>query len=273
MQNNQLSDPTVHVLYEPTVAEIQQGMDQGAFSLTYQPYFGHEMDELLGIETFIRWRHQGLGVILPAVRFIAAAQQDAELALAMDSMVLHAAAGQAKEFGRIWGKKLPLAVNCMTWNREEVFLAMLEQVRKRYADGFSALELDCTEAIFSADSAAVSRNMVALARKGIAMGMDNCSLTSDLIPKIKGLPLRSLKINLTHFTRSDKVTETKKLVKQLRRSHSLNLVAVGVEDSEDLEYLREVGFNAFQGAIFKCPLSAEDVIRFLQFMQQAHDAY
>ena len=102
---------------------------------------------------------------------------------------------------------------------------------------------------------------------GVRIAVDDFGTGYSSLYHLKNYPLDVLKIDRS-FIKSipDNSDNTAIVAATIAMAHSLNLevVAVGVETEEQLEFLRERGCDVIQGYLFSPPLPAYDIIPLLQ---------
>jgi len=223
--------------------------DEG-LTLHYQPKVDLASGRMLGVEALIRWRHRGEW-ISPG-EFIPIAE-DSGLVIALGEWVLERAATQAR-FWRERGILAPdahIAVNisALHFSQKTFPQATLGILRHQSLPG-TALEIELTESALMHHLDAARRAMLELREQGVRFAVDDFGTGYSSLSYLKQLPVDVLKVDQT-FVR-DMVTDPNDaaIVRTIiAMSHSLGLAAMaeGVETPEQLELLREMGCDGYQG--------------------------
>jgi EAL domain-containing protein (putative c-di-GMP-specific phosphodiesterase class I) len=228
--------------------------------LHYQPRMNVATGKLVGVEALIRWQHPRRG-LLPPGKFIDVAE-DSGLIVPIGEWVLASACGQM----RAWRKVLPelaLSVNISVGqirDGERLYKAVEHALKRSGLQG-SALELELTESHLMQDIERQAALLMRLGDLGIGIAIDDFGTGYSSLSYLKRLPVDSIKID-SSFVRDIEVDANDKAIIQaiLAMAHSLQLsvVAEGVETRGQLEALRDLGCDEYQGFLESPALSPAD---------------
>lgn len=245
--------------------ELREAIAGGQLQLYYQPKLSAQDNRLLGIEALLRWKHPEFGFVSPAT-FIPVAEQSG-LIHEISEWVLRQAVMQQRLWQAQGFEIVPVAVN----------LSVAQFQRPGLAEGISRIvqegglkacwiELELTEGMLLELG---SKNIEVLNRlhdAGFAIALDDFGTGYSSLSRLKRLPISYLKID-QNFVR-DIVTDAsdRSIVSAtVALAHALNLrvIAEGVEHSDQLDFIRSIGCDEYQGYLFSKPVPAEEVVRFL----------
>ena len=246
--------------------EMRRGVGNGEFEVHYQPIVDLRAGRLAGVEALVRWRHPERGLIGPA-HFIGLAEVSG-LILPIGSLVLREAAGRVKAWRDEGLGPLRLEVNLSSRQFQKPDLVD-EVARCLEETGLpcEALELEITESTAMHDVAASVATLEALRRTGVRISLDDFGTGYSSLSFLQTLPVDTVKLDQSFVRdlpgdRGDAAIAT--AVLSLARSLDLAVIAEGVENHEQLAFLRAQGCDTMQGFLFSRPLAAEEMGRRLR---------
>lgn len=240
--------------------EMRRGIDNGEFEVYYQPKVNVETGGVVGAEALIRWNHPEKGMVSPS-DFIPIAE-DTGLIVPLGEFVLESACSQV----RAWhdkGNPIVIAVNVSARQLKQGDLAdrFLTVIDRTGIDP-EKLNLEVTESSLmeSADRAAVLLEL--FRRKGVRISLDDFGTGYSSLAYLKTLPIDQLKIDKV-FIEDLAVDQNDTILvhAMVNLAHNLGLrvVAEGVETTEQLGILAEMGCDEYQGYLYSKPISAADL--------------
>jgi diguanylate cyclase (GGDEF)-like protein/PAS domain S-box-containing protein len=239
------------------LADLRRAMPEHQMYLDYQA----QVDlcgNVFGAEVLLRWRHPQRGLISPA-EFIPLAEES-NLILDMGHWVLQTACAQIKAWrDNSAARHLRLAVNVSARQfRQPDFVQQVETVMRENAIDPAQLKLELTESLVLDNVADSIAKMQALKALGVGFAMDDFGTGHSSLSYLKQLPLDQLKIDQS-FVRDIATDPNDAAIVQtiivMANSLGLDVIAEGVENQAQLEFLRERGCPAFQGYLFSRPVA------------------
>lgn len=232
--------------------ELRRAYEEGRLELYYQPRVRLDTGKISGVEALLRWNSEHLGAVDPC-EFIPIAEATG-LIIPIGEWVLATALQQA----RLWQRNpatdpLRLAVNISPCQfKHPNFLQSLKH-NLSSEDWTDRLELEITETVLLDDSPAVRVTMDAVKEMGIRIVVDDFGAGYASVNNLKRLPIDVLKIDrsfiggLPHGARDAAITSA---IIDLTRSLQLGVVAEGVENIEQLDFLKARCCTEIQGYLF-----------------------
>ena len=226
-------------------------------SLRYQPVVTLASVRAVEVEALIRWDHRRRGALLPA-DFIALSEESG-LMVPMGQWVLREACRQA----RAWQRDVPLIVgvnlSASQFERDALPDEIAQILRETELDS-SRLQLEISEAVLMRDDPKMFDRLDALKKIGVRLAIDDFGTGYASLSYLKRLPVDCLKIDRSlikgvGFDNED--TAIIRAVVTLARSLGITVTAEGVETTEQLSQLRELGCEQGQGYYFARPVSAD----------------
>lgn len=248
---------------------LDGALEREEFSLAYQPQVSSATHEVLGVEALLRWKSPKLGFVSPA-EFIPVLES-AGLIEKIGAWVLDRACQQASEWYRR-GVETRVSINVSA--RQVAaggFDTLLASTLERRALPPSLLGIELTEGVLLEDAPAVRALLNDIRRQGVSIAVDDFGTGYASLSYIKRFPMDVIKID-KEFVRGlpldvENVAITSAIV-ALAQSLGLKVVAEGVEDIAELEFLRSLGCNAIQGYYFAKPMTPPDY----EVWRQRHEA-
>jgi diguanylate cyclase (GGDEF)-like protein len=244
---------------------LRRALEREEFSVHYQPKIDLRTGLITGAEALLRWTHPIRGLVSPA-QFIPVAE-DCGLILPSGNWVLRTACEQARAWSDAGLKKTPVAVNVSAvefWDH-----GFLDGVFEILADtGLDPrlLELELTESVLMrrADSAAAI--LRTLRERGVRVALDDFGTGYSSLSYLRKLPIDSLKTDQSFIREISETGGASTIVEAvIKMAHSLNLrvVAEGVEQANELAFLREHRCDEAQGYHFSRPVPAAQLVGLL----------
>jgi diguanylate cyclase (GGDEF)-like protein len=242
--------------------EVHQALERGEMRVHYQPIASVSTGAIGRVEALARWRHPTRGEIAPGV-FIPIAEKS-EVIVEVGAFVLSEACKQAARWNRLRGGE-GLFVNVNLSARELAYADFVPRVVRTLADSGldpSRLTLELTEGTLLVNQNLAAAKLEELRRLGIGIALDDFGTEYSSLAHLRWLPVDCLKIDkvfvdgiITEMAGANFVEAV------VRFGHDLGLtiVAEGVEDSEQLLWLRRVGCDFVQGYLISPAVSASAI--------------
>jgi diguanylate cyclase (GGDEF)-like protein/PAS domain S-box-containing protein len=231
--------------------ELRRGMESGELEICYQPQIDSETAQLVGVEALIRWNHPRLGQIPPSV-FIPIAE-DSRLILEMDRLTLQRACREIGDMHRQGWPMLRLSVNLSPLlverdNFVDSVLAILEE------EAFppECLELEITENLLLSDRPDVIDKLLRLYAAGVRFAIDDFGTGYSSLSYLQKFPISTLKIDrrFIHNIGSSSDACIVNAIVAMAQGLKLRVIAEGVENGDQLAYLRSIQCPVVQGFLF-----------------------
>ena len=236
-------------------ADLRVALHQQEWRLYFQPVVD-EAGHIVGAEALVRWSHPERGMVSPA-DFIPVAEQTG-LILQLGHWVLRRSCELLAEWAGIdymqhW--TLSVNVSAREFRHPGFVQQVMDEVR---ASGINPnrLKLEVTESMFMQDVEVIVQKMEQLRAVGVRFSLDDFGTGYSSLSYLKRLPLDELKIDQS-FVRDLLVDEDDaaivRAILTLANTLGLAVVAEGVEQAGQRDFLASHGCRAFQGYLFGKP--------------------
>lgn len=240
-------------------SNLRYALEREELVLFYQPKIDLGSGKLIGAEALLRWRHPDWGLVSPE-RFIQVAE-DFGLIVPMGRWVLHQACLQARRWQQAGWSIDTMAVNvsAVEFKRHD-FVHGVQDVLALTGLPPCCLELEITESVLMHDAEASRAILEQLKGMGIRVAMDDFGTGYSSLSYLKRFPIDVIKIDRSFASgigtdQDDGSIAT--AVIAMGSSLHYRVVAEGVEDRFQLDFLRERHCHEAQGYYFSAPLAAD----------------
>ncbi|TCV90315.1 bifunctional diguanylate cyclase/phosphodiesterase [Sulfurirhabdus autotrophica] len=252
-----------------TRAELEDEMRLALKNQQFCLYYQIQVDNLrhsIGAEVLLRWQHPEHGLISPA-QFIPLAEETG-LIIPIGKCVLQIACTQLAAWQNdALTRDLTLAVNVSAKQFHEVdFVNQMQQVLLESGANPSLLKLELTESTMLENIEETIAKMREIEMLGVSFSMDDFGTGYSSLQYLKRLPLSQIKIDQS-FIR-DIVSDANdasivQTIIAMTETLGLNVIAEGVENEEQCQFLELRGCHAFQGYLFSKPVPLDEFMIFL----------
>jgi diguanylate cyclase (GGDEF)-like protein len=241
-------------------SELWRALERGELLLYYQPQVDVRNGRVFGAEALVRWQHPEKGLMLPD-SFIPLAE-DSGLIVPLGTWVLKEACRQLRAWQEAGLPSIALTVNISARQLQRPGLVpLLGQLLEETGVEPGRLVLEVTEGAIMRDMDAAIALLKELREMGFLVSLDDFGTGHSSLNYLKALPLDILKIDRSFVRDIGKDSTGNAMVTAivtLARSCALRVIAEGVENSEQLDFLQRLHCYEVQGFLFGRPMPAED---------------
>ena len=240
--------------------ELRSAVRDGDFFLLYQPKTNMALDEIVGLEALIRWKHRDLGTV-PPVEFIPVAE-DTGLILDIGAWILEEVCEQIQRWHKAGLPNVPVAINMSVRELQQpnISKTMLEIV-KGHGISPALIEIEVTESLLMDNLEQGVKTLQDLREAGFQVSVDDFGTGHSSLGYLKHLPVNKLKVDrafIKDISLSKKDAAIADSIINLGHNLGLEVVAEGVEDLTSVEILRQFSCDQLQGYFFSAPLNGKN---------------
>ncbi|MBL8519279.1 MAG: EAL domain-containing protein [Betaproteobacteria bacterium] len=260
------SDMNAKALYKlGMTAKLRQAIARGELELFYQPKLSLHDKRVACVEALVRWRHPEFGLLTPD-KFVHLAEESG-LIEPLGEWALREALEQLAR----WRKKglpvLQVAVNVSArqFNRPN-FVQRLKDILAEAQAAPDCLEIEITESAVIRDPDKVEQVIAAIHAHGVSIAIDDFGVGHSSLNYLKRFRISTLKIDksfvdgIPHDEHDRAISDA---IIVLGKALKLKVVAEGVENEAQRDYLARAGCDEMQGFLFAKPLPAAEAEAFL----------
>jgi EAL domain-containing protein (putative c-di-GMP-specific phosphodiesterase class I) len=247
--------------------DLRQAFRRGEFFLVFQPIFNLQSKKIVGCEALLRWRHPILGARLPI-----------EFMKTIEEMTLIGKVGEwilveACQTAAAWPDDMRVAVNISAVQlRDSRILASVVKALEISTLPARRLEIEITETAVLDDSEEVLANLRALRELGVRIALDDFGTGYSSLTCLRKLSPDSIKIDGSFVRELAIDADCRSIVRSLinlSQNLAINIVAEGIETSEQLTFLRAHDCAEGQGYFIGVPKPAQEIGPYLLNMDGA----
>jgi EAL domain-containing protein (putative c-di-GMP-specific phosphodiesterase class I) len=251
-----------HVMME---RDLREGLKNKNFEVYYQPQINIKTEKIIGLEALVRWNHPTVGLLFPDI-FLPMAEKTG-LIIELDLWVMRTAMIQIREWYNEGLDPGILALNTSMKQLEYPYLQQeIENNFRTCAFRAQWLELEITETEVMKKPDEAILILEKLHALGISIAIDDFGTGYSSLSHLKRLPINKLKIDksfISDIPDNDDATAIVNTMIALAESLRLDLIAEGVENKAQRDFLFAHGCHNVQGYYYSKPLRAQEMKKLL----------
>ena len=237
------------------IGELREGIARGEFRLDYQAVVDLGRHEIIGYEALVRWEHPTDGE-LPPGEFIPMAEETG-LIVGLGEWVLTEACTEATRLCRLHGRPMHMSVNVSARQLHHPdFLRHVRHALDKSALTPGLLTLELTESTLLTSDERVAKTLETIKGLGVVLALDDFGTGYASLSYLRQFPIDVVKIDRSFTANVESKNGDLVLLKgiiDLGHALQLNLVAEGIETSEQHTIVRRLGCQQAQGFFFGRP--------------------
>ncbi len=260
--SNTLNDSTMASFRLET--DLRQALEQNQLLLHYQPKVNLARNEIVGVEALIRWQHPVRGMVSP-VEFIPMAEE-CGLIVPIGEWVLNKALEQLAAWDKAGLPPLTMAVNLSPRQLHDSLPAILEAVLTRYQLAPDRLELELTESLMLQRPERDIRLLESIQQSGVRIALDDFGTGFSSLSSLATLPIDCVKMDrafVKNLPEDKSSVAISRSILTMAQGIGLEVVAEGVENLEQWDWLVGEGCHQVQGFYFSKPMSPDVAFEFI----------
>ncbi len=258
-----------------TKSKLKRAFERDELLVHYQPKYNLETGEVFGAEALVRWELPERGLILPS-DFIPIAEET-NLIIEIGEWVLDKVCEDFRIWQRSGGSPGRVSVNLsLKQLRQLNFIHRISSILRSHEVSPTSLELEITETTLMENPERTIKLLDQLYGLGLHLAIDDFGTGYSSLSALQQFPISTLKIDRSFVrdvvTNPDDATIVDTII-QMGRNLNMDVVAEGVEDEAQLNFLQKLGCTYVQGLLFGDPMSADNYLELLLAQAQGTDTY
>ncbi|QUM77165.1 GGDEF and EAL domain-containing protein [Moritella sp. 24] len=238
-------------------SQLMHALVNEELSLHYQPLFDVQNEKLIGSEALLRWHNPLLGSVGPDT-FIPIAEESGMM-IEIGYFVLRSAIKQLASWQRSYDDDFFVAVNLSPLQLTDLTLVdKIETLLKTYNVSAKSLEVEITENVFMDDQEVILNVLKRIDALGIRIALDDFGTGYSSLSYIHRFPFSIVKIDRSFIASLETSVVNQHLVTaiiSMAKAFNLTVVAEGIEDKEQANFIQRAGGHVYQGYHFGRPMS------------------
>ena len=245
---------------------FKDSLEKGEFKVFYQPVWRLSDGQIMGVEALSRWQHPEWGMVMPD-EFITVAEESGfihELSL----FVVTEVTKQIKAWDEQAFNEISVAINLSPtqFRRLDDWQTQMHQILSDHAIAPHRIKLEITETALMGDTLKLMETLSHVQASGIEISLDDFGTGFSSLSRISSMPLNFIKIDRSFVRQIGQEGQCNVIEAIISIAHSMNcrVIAEGIETTEQLEYLKQLGCDLGQGFLCSRPIPAADLLMLLQ---------
>ncbi|RDW17363.1 GGDEF domain-containing protein [Oceanobacillus arenosus] len=240
--------------------EIKDALKKNEFHLVYQPLINLKNNQIVGVESLLRWSNQTFGLVSPG-EFIPILEKTGDIVI-VGKWILWTVCNQMKQWLESGTLLQKISVNVSPIQfRETNFIDDLQEILNETQLDASYLEIEVTEGTILEikDSA---KTLEALQGLGVKVSIDDFGTGYSSLSYLKQLPIDTLKIDKSFIDDLDADGEIiVNTIINMGKNLRFRVIAEGIENKQQLDYLKQQKCHEGQGYYFSKPVDSKEIQR------------
>jgi len=240
--------------------ELRRALDGDQLVLFYQPQVQVDQQAIVGVEALVRWIHPEQGLVSPS-EFISLAEETG-LITRITEWVVSESLKQYRIWLELGIENLELSINVSPQDIErEDFVSMIKSALNKHRIEGSTLKIEITEGTLMRDMENSIIKLKELNAIGVKVAIDDFGTCYSSLSYLKRFPINTIKIDksFVHDIQEGVLDiPIISAIAAIAHGFKMNLIAEGVETTEQMGVLSSMGCHEMQGFLFSRPLNTEE---------------
>jgi len=239
---------------------LHKAIEKNELYLVYQPIVDVQGKQVIGLEALLRWQHPVLGAISPG-EFIQIAEES-DLIIKLSNWVLETACRQRKKWVDMNLPPFYVSINVPARQINlESFLGTVKDTLERYQLSANLLKIEITERTAMTNVQQTLNTIKKLQDNGVDIILDDFGVGYSSISYLVQYPFNTIKIDKSFIEGLENKNQRSvcRTLVAMGRNLGMNVVAEGVEELEQYQFLCSIGCYNMQGYYFSRPAAVESI--------------
>ena len=250
--------------------KLKDAVFNQSFTMNFQPQYQIENKKLRGVEALIRWKDTDGKMISPSV-FIPIAEKNGSM-ITIGAWVIEESIRIFSQWRKDYEVPMILSINISAIQlNHDGFVELIRNTLKKYELEPEFLELEITENVFIEYFNDITEKLMLLREYGIKISLDDFGTGYSSLSYLKKYPFDTLKIDKSFVDTITTDENTRIIVDTIvymGKKLGCEIIAEGVEQQEQYDYLKKIGCNCIQGYLLGMPSTPEEIEHLLLSMEE-----
>ena len=244
------------LLYKQQIVfNMDEALQKKEFEIWLQPQYNHVTGAIIGAEALVRWKRKGK--YIPPAKFIRLFEESGFI-YQMDKFVWEGVCALLRKWMDEGREPLPLSVNISRKDiLHENFMDTFIGLAKKYKIPPELLRVEITESVLTESESKVRANINELIRLGYTVEIDDFGSGYSSLNTLKDVPASVLKLNMRFFEKTQNADRAGNIIESVVRMAKwldMAVIAEGVEEKEQADFLKSIGCYYIQGYYYAKPM-------------------
>lgn len=235
-----------------TEASLHDGLKNNEFLLYFQPKLDLQTGKVVSCEALIRWQKDGR--LISPISFIPVAEETG-IIIPIGRWVIEQSCKVLREWQKKYNYAIPIAINVASQQFADASLVPdIKQMALRYQIQPELLEIEITETSLMNDIELAIVKLEQLKSAGFGIAIDDFGTGYSSLSYLRHLPITTMKIDRCFVSDLPEDSAIASTILMLGKQLNLKVVAEGIENEQQLDWLKENQCQIGQGFYFSQPL-------------------
>ena len=241
-------------------AMLRSAIENEEFILYYQPQFDVDRDEVSGYEVHVKWQHPQKGLIdFSEFKQMA---MDMGAFIKIERWSVKAAMQEVGELRAIGVMSRRIILNLsMKMVMDSTFFKQIKEQMEQYGCQAEGLEIGIRESELLDHQESAVELLQTLSDMGFKITVNNFGITDTSLTYLSRLPINNLKVAASLIANISENEVVVKVIGALAKSMGADLIAEGVQTSEQRDRLTAQGYTLMQGTLFGKAVSVTEIAK------------
>ncbi|MFJ8265010.1 EAL domain-containing protein [Peribacillus asahii] len=245
---------------------LRKAIENDELMLYYQPQASLKTGHLTGVEALLRWYHSELGYISPG-EFIPIAEETG-LIISISEWVINQACEEVKRLHISGHTNLKVGINIsgVHFSQSDFLKRVSEIIQNTNINPYN-VDLELTESMIMPNAKDSIDKLVKLKRMGLKLSIDDFGTGYSSLSYLHRFPIDTLKIDQSFIQNLMSVKGDAAIIKAIitmAKTLQLDIIAEGVEDKKQLDFLEQENCDIIQGFYLSKPIPFPELVQFLE---------
>jgi len=246
--------------------DLYSALENNQFQVFFQPKVNPTSHVIIGMEALLRWQHPERGFLYPE-DFIAAAEVS-KLMVPIGEWVLQRVCEEVTRWQQQGLPQIHVSLNVsLVQLKQNDFAAKFIETLQRFKLWANLFEVEIIEQGLNKGEQTVARNLRALQDYGVSVTIDDFGRGYSSLSYLQNFPVNTLKIGRSFVREIEEGSDQTCIadgIAMMAKGLNLKVVGSGVENLNQLDYLRNLGCREVQGYLYSEAISAQDTLTLLK---------
>ncbi len=244
---------------------MEDAIENKEFEIYYQPQISTKTEKIEGAEALVRWKKDE-NMISPG-EFIPIFEKNYFI-IKLDEYVYEMVCENIQEMKKEFKEIPKISVNISKESLlDNKFLEKYEKIMRKYDIIPEEIELEITERSAVSNDIDIQKILNKIKQKGFSIAIDDFGTGYSSLNMLEMMPIDTLKIDKSFIDRVD-IKEEKinfiEIIMFITKKLNLRTVAEGVENIEQVNYLKKWNCDLIQGYVYQKPLKFEEFKKYIK---------
>ncbi len=253
------------------INDMNRALESGEFEPFFQPQYNHATGALVGAEALVRWRKDDK-FISPA-EFIPVFERNGFI-YEMDKYIWEKTCSIMRGWIDEGISALPVSVNISRCDvLHDDFVSQITGIVNKYHLPFDMIRIEVTESAFSESTKKIISRVTELIKLGFTVEIDDFGSGFSSLNTLKDVPASILKLDMKFFENTGDSQRSGNIIESVVRMAKwlgMAVIAEGVEEKEQADYLKSIGCFYIQGYFYSKPVPTEEYRKLLDCQNKEH---